>query len=155
MHLLEEGSMTAEPRVEVSARRSFRASPERVFDAWLDPDSVGRWLFATPQGEMVRIQIEPQIGGRYTIVERREGVDVLHTGTYLEIDRPRRLVFTLQVPHHASNMDPLTIDVLPEGDGSRLVLTHHTAPAPAEELARYEQGWSTILRGLARQLGEN
>jgi len=32
--------MDAQPPVDALATRRFNASPERVFDAWLDPESV-------------------------------------------------------------------------------------------------------------------
>lgn len=83
--------MIAESLVNVRVTHRFSAPPERVFDAWLDPEKAGRFLYATEEGEMVRVDIDPQVGGRYSIVDRRDGQDVEHTGEYLEIDRPRRL----------------------------------------------------------------
>ena len=42
----------------------------------------------------------------YAIVERRGGEEMLHTGTYEEMDRPSRLVFTLQVPKFSDGRQP-------------------------------------------------
>lgn len=45
--------MNLENKVTVRVKRRFNASPERVFDAWLDPQKAGKFLFATPTAEMV------------------------------------------------------------------------------------------------------
>lgn len=55
--------MTTESRVRFRLTRRFSASPERVFDAWLDPEKAGRFLFATEDGEMVRVEIDPNTPG--------------------------------------------------------------------------------------------
>jgi len=95
------------PTVRVTRR--LAATPERVFDAWLDPAKARQFLFATPTGEMVRCDIDARAGGRYVIVERRDGEDVAHVGEYCEIDRPLRLVFTLQVPKYSETIDRITL----------------------------------------------
>lgn len=142
--------MTSEPRVQFQMKRRFAASPERVFDAWLDPDKAGRFLFATPEGEMVRVEVDPRVGGRYSIVDRRDGEDVEHTGEYLEIDRPRRLVFTLQVPLYSEEVDRVTIEIAPAESGCELTLTHEVSPEWADQV---EGGWTLILDGLAKVVG--
>lgn len=142
--------MTTESRVRFRLTRRFSASPERVFDAWLDPEKAGRFLFATEDGEMVRVEIGPRVGGRYSIVDRRDGEDVEHTGGYLEIDRPRRLVFTLQVPKYSRTVDRVTVEISPAGSGSELTLTHMVTPEWADQV---EEGWTAILDGLTRLLG--
>ena len=139
-------------RQEVIVARHFEAPPETVFDAWLDPASAGTWLFATPDGESVRVEIDPQIGGRYEIVERREGEEVLHTGRYEAIERPERLVFTLTVPLYSENEERVAIAVRADGNGSELTLSQTLAadaPASPEQI---ERGWSTILAALAQRL---
>ena len=88
--------------VTVTVERHVAAAPGRVFDAWLDPDSVRHWLFATPDGAMERVEIDPRVGGGFTIVERRGGDLAAHFGEYVEIDRPRRLAFDFIVRQAAS-----------------------------------------------------
>jgi len=130
----------------------FNASPERVFDAWLDPKTAGKWLFATPTGQMVRVEIDARVGGRFVIVDRRNGEDVEHTGEYLEIDRPRRLVFTFGVPKYSPLFTKVTIEIEPAASGCDLTLTNEDVPV--EYLASNEKGWSGILVGLAESLAE-
>src|SRR6185503_710871 len=95
----------------------FGASAERVFDAFLDPAKAGRFMFATPTGQMVRVEIEPRVGGRFTFVDRRDGEDVEHSGEYLEMHRPRRLVFSICVPKYSKNVDRVTIEITPLASG--------------------------------------
>lgn len=141
--------MATEPTVPVRLTRRFDATPERVFDAWLDPAQAGKFLFATEAGEMVRAEIDPRVGGRYSLVDRRDGEDVEHTGEYLEIDRPRRLVFTLQVPFYSEETARITVETAPADTGCELTLTHETSPEWADQV---EEGWTGIFDGLDRLL---
>jgi uncharacterized protein YndB with AHSA1/START domain len=134
----------------VRVTHHFNASPERVFDAWLDPQSAGKWLFASPSGQMVRVEIDARAGGRFVIVDRRDGEDVEHSGEYLEIDRPRRLVFTFRVPKYSPLFTTVTVEIEPAGSGCDLTLTQENVP-PAF-LGRNEKGWMGILVGLAEHL---
>jgi uncharacterized protein YndB with AHSA1/START domain len=145
--------MSVEQSVQVRVTHRFTASAERVFDAWLDAGTVGRWLFATPTGEVVRAEIDARVGGRYVIVDRRDGEDVEHTGEYLEIDRPHRLVFTLAVPKYSQLADRVTIDIVPLESGCELTLTHEMHPEFAEWAGQTESGWTTILAKLEEVLG--
>ena len=134
--------------VEISRR--LEVSPETLFDAWLDPASVRHWLFATPDGVMERVEIEPRVGGRFRIEERR-GTDLAeHFGEYVEIDRPRRLAFDFWTSFSAERTR-VTVTIEPDGDGSLLTLRHEGVWADYE--ARTRQGWTMTLDGLARTLG--
>lgn len=50
--------MNAQPTVTIRVTRHFPASPARVFDAWLDPKKVCKFLFATPMGKIARCDID-------------------------------------------------------------------------------------------------
>lgn len=144
--------MTERPIV-ARAVRAFEQAPERVFDAFLDPERAGRFLFATAHGRMVKVEIDARVGGRYTFVDRRDGVDVEHTGEYLEIARPTKLVFTLKVPMYGSDVDRVQIDIAPRGKGCELTLTHQMGAEHAAYRERTEQGWGQILDAAATLLG--
>ncbi len=139
----------ASPVATVVVRREFEASQERVFDAWLDPASAGRWLFATPSGQMVRVEIDAQVGGRFLIIERRDGQDAEHRGAYRHIDRPDRLVFSFG-DDIAFDATTVTVDIAPTPDGCDLTLTQEGVGA--EWVAKTQQGWTGILAGLANAL---
>lgn len=143
----------AEPIV-VTVTRRFDAPPERVFDAWLDPQGVGRWLFATPEGTMERVELDPRVGGRFLIAERRGGELAEHFGEYLEIDRPRRLAFSFAALRD-SGYTRVAVTIEPEGEGSRLTLLHEMDPQWADYEARTREGWGKILEGLGRVVGDS
>ena len=140
--------------VQVQVAHRFAASPERVFDAWLDATRIGRWLFATPTGQMVRVEVDARVGGTWVVTERRDGEDVEHAGEYLEIDRPRRLVFTLRAPKYSQETDRVTVEIRALDSGCELTLTHELAPAAAPYAKQTEDGWAGVLVGLATTLGE-
>lgn len=138
---------------EVCVARRIDAPLEAVFDAWLDEKTVGDWLFATPEGEMIRVRIDPRLGGSYEIVEGRDGEDVLHLGTYEAIERPERLAFTLQVPNYSDNLERVSIAIAPaDGGGSLLTLTQTLSPGAPATREQIERGWSALLDALARKL---
>jgi uncharacterized protein YndB with AHSA1/START domain len=143
--------MKIEKRASVRVTHRFTASAERVFDAWLDPQKAGKWLFATPSGQMVRVEIEARVGGAFCFTDRREGEDVEHIGEYLEIDRPRRLVFTFTVAKYSQESTRVTVDIVPQGAGCELTLTHEGVLP--DYASRTEAGWTGILDRLAATLG--
>jgi uncharacterized protein YndB with AHSA1/START domain len=140
--------MSKKLTAQVRVTRQISASPERVFDAWLDPKKAGKFLFATATGQMVRAGIDPSVGGKFIFVDRRDGEDVEHTGEYLEIDRPRRLVFQFALPQYSPDSTQVTVEIEPLGKGSQVTLTHDGVDAEYE--SRTEDGWTRILDGLAR-----
>lgn len=138
--------------VSLQITRHFNFSAEQVFDAWLDPQHARNWLFATPTGKMQSVDIDARIGGRFVIIEERAGVAAYHTGEYLEIIRPTRLVFSFGLDDALTDAGRVQIDIRPVEDGCELTLTHQMAGKFAEYKERTEQGWSAILDGLAQKL---
>jgi uncharacterized protein YndB with AHSA1/START domain len=146
------GTMTMpnQTSATVHVARHFEFSAERVFDAWLDPKKAGRWLFSTPTGQMVRVEIDARVGGGFVFIDRRNGEDIEHKGEYLELDRPKRLVFKFVVPKYSPLYSRVTIDIVPAGAGCSLTLVHESVLP--EYKAQTQSGWTGILEGLAANL---
>ncbi|MDB5888372.1 MAG: hypothetical protein JWM03_1244 [Rhodocyclales bacterium] len=134
----------------VRITHSFKASAESVFDAWLKPERARKWLFATDTGEMVHAEIEARVGGGFRLVDRRNGEDVEHIGEYIEIDRPRRLIFDFAVPRYDPRKTRVAVEIEAQGTGCVLSLTHHGVPDEFTERTR--SGWAKILDGLDASL---
>jgi uncharacterized protein YndB with AHSA1/START domain len=146
--------------VRVSHR--YTAPAERVFDAWITPSQASRFLFATRTGNIMRCQINAVVGGQFFVTDRRpqadgdESVmDAEHRGEYIEIDRPRRLVFDFSAPPYIEAPSRVTLEFTPLSPmACELTLTHDLG---ASDMARaYEsqtrRGWEKMLAKLEREL---
>lgn len=62
--------------VEAKVTHLFKATAERVFDAWLDPIKVRSWSGQSVPGmpgfDVRRVEIDPQVGGRFTFSDMRQ-----------------------------------------------------------------------------------
>jgi uncharacterized protein YndB with AHSA1/START domain len=130
---------------KISVTHRFSASAERVYDAFLDPEKVGKFLFATPTGQNVRCELEPRVGGAFTIVDRRNGEDVEHLGEYLELERPRRIVFSFRAPKYGPDASTVTIEITPLRYGCQLTLSQELAVEHEHMRPRVTSGWESIL----------
>jgi uncharacterized protein YndB with AHSA1/START domain len=139
------------PNITVTVKRHFGEPAEKVFDAWLDPKTAGKWFFATPGGKMVRTEIDARVGGKFIFTDKRDGEEIEHAGKYEAIDRPHRLVFKFGVPKYTGkDTTRVSIDIMPNGKGCDLTLTHEGVWPDYEE--RTKQGWTMMLGKLADTL---
>ncbi len=145
--------MTEQP-ILVRAGRRFAAPAERVFDAWLSPAMIGRFMF-DPQlreEEIVRLSLDARIGGAFSFVVRRSGEEIDHIGRYLKIERPRRLVFTWAVAPEPEDSSRVVIEIAPLAAGCELTLIHAMEQRWEGAAPRVEQGWTAMLGALGKAL---
>ena len=133
-------------------KRQIPATAERTFDAFLDPDMASKFMFATEAGKMVYTVIDPKVGGEFVFVDRRPDGDAEHYGTYQDIVRPKRIVFTFTVEKNSDETDLVSIEILPEPKGCEVVLTHELLAEFSEYKDKVAEGWTGILQGLETTL---
>ena len=124
--------------------RRIGASPQRVFDAWIDADIARRWLFATAWRPLASATIDARVGGAFELVDERHGRCVAYRGEYLEIDPHRHLAFTLSLD--TSVVTRVTVDIARAARASRVALTHECVPP--RKAAEMRARWIGILYGL-------
>ncbi|MGH7511851.1 MAG: SRPBCC family protein [Gemmatimonadales bacterium] len=144
--------MTASDGGEVLVvRRVLPASRERVFAAWLDPESLAQWMRVPGGSAAAEVEVDPRVGGRFRITMRHGGGQVGHRGEYLAIDPPRRLEFTWISVYTDTRPTVVTVELHEREGGTELVLTHRRLPPSRVDAHR--QGWTDIVRNLGAYLG--
>lgn len=130
----------------------FAVSAERVFDACLDPAWVGRWMFGpnVRDEQIVRLALEPRVGGKFSFVVNRNGTEVDHVGEYLEIERPRLLVFTWATRDSLPDTSRVIIEITARDEGCDVKLTHVMGAQWSEFVDRAAGAWSKMLDALER-----
>ena len=126
--------------------RRYGAPSARVFNAWLDPEVAGKWLFATASRPMAHVEIDARVEGSFCFVDRRDGKITKHTGEYIEIVPHRRLVFTLSMDEHPSAITRVIVEIAPLKKRCELKLTHENVPQ--DRASHIEGRWTGILYGL-------
>jgi uncharacterized protein YndB with AHSA1/START domain len=137
-------TVTDEAAPVLVVRRHMAVPRERVFEAWLDSESLAHWM-RPGNFTHATVTVDPRVGGGFRIVMegRTDGGDYEHRGEYLAIEPPSFLSFTWI--SNATDYKPtvVTIEFHERGTGTELVLTHQRLAPKAVEAHR--EGWSDIL----------
>ena len=128
-------------------RRTYAASPQRVYEAWTDPELAKQFL--CPAGMTTGdVQLDVRTGGAYRIeMLKPDGEPYVAYGVYREVVPASRLSMTWQwqeenpADEHESL---LTLEFRPHNGGTELILTHERL-ASLESRAGHEHGWTSML----------
>jgi uncharacterized protein YndB with AHSA1/START domain len=157
--------LSATPTKQLVIERTLKAQPERVFDAFTDPDQLKNWWWPTgftcPAAE-----VDLRIGGKYRLAMEWPGSIPAETqfshhmgGEYYEIDRPHRLVMSGRaVNDEQGELFATLIEVTFEARDGGTALTvrqsYFEPMPPAEAMTGAQQGWSEQLEKLQQLLAD-
>jgi uncharacterized protein YndB with AHSA1/START domain len=128
----------------LTLKRRIKASPDKVFAAWTDPEKVKRWM---GPGEVKALSAEsdPRAGGRYHWVMQTPAGEIHDvSGVYREVIANEKLVFTWAWKSTPERESLVTVEIKPDGDGSLLTLTHEQL-FDDDARDRHQQGWNGAL----------
>ncbi len=124
-------------------RRTFPASRERVFRAWITPKALESWL--RPRGMKMTVRsLDVRVGGSFCF-DLEDGSSLV--GTYLQFVPPEKLVYTWSGGAAQGWETVVTLDFLDRGTATEVVLTHEGLHAP-ERRALATSGWPSLLDAL-------
>jgi len=154
---------SATPVKQLVIERTFKASAERVFDAFTDPTQLTKWWwpngFTCPSAE-----VDLRVGGTYRIAMQwpdsiPSDAQFSHSlsGEYYEIDRPHRLVMSGRAINDEqgelfATLIEVTFEPCEGGTALTMRQSYFEPMPPAEAMAGAEQGWSEQLEKLERLL---
>ncbi|WDZ77081.1 SRPBCC family protein [Ensifer adhaerens] len=138
--------------------RSFKATPEQVFRAFSEPAAKERW-FVSADGPVAEFNHDFRVGGRESGRFSQDGKTIYRDDTtYLDIVENRRIIFAYTMAENDRRISAsvATVDIQPEGNGTRLVFTEQVAFLDGLDKLEYRRGgWEQLIgTALAKELGE-
>ena len=134
--------------IALVARRTIRASAERVFEAWTDPVQLRAWWGPRPV-TCIDAEVDLREGGRYRIVNGLpDGTTVVIHGEFRVVERPRKLAYTWHI-EGGGESSHVTVRFEPRGEHTEVIVVHEEIPSePVRE--SHQKGWLGCLDGLER-----
>ena len=132
-------------RDPVVASVRIAAPPDVVFPYFTDPDLVMTWLAE-------KADLDPRPGGDFAIdVDGGQA-----RGAYLEVDPPRRVVFTWGIPGDRElPAGSSTVEVVLVAQDADTVVTLTHRDLPAGKRPSHREGWDRHLRMLVGTVGSD
>lgn len=131
---------SAETAAAVEREVRIAASPETVYDFLVEPDRMIQWMGR-------QAELDPRPGGILRIDLNGEHIA---RGEYVELDPPRRVVFTWGWEAEDSVVKPGTstveVSLTPDGDGTLVRFTHRDLPEQSRDA--HAHGWEHYLERL-------
>jgi uncharacterized protein YndB with AHSA1/START domain len=134
--------------------RTYPVSPSRVFAAWADPDAKARW-FGDPDSGVAEYELDFRVGGREFNRGEHQGSTYSYEARYQDIVAGERIVYAydMHMGDQRISVSLATVELSPEGEGTRLTYTEQGAFLDGLDSADQRQsGTGPLLDALANYL---
>jgi len=125
---------------QLSTSRLVAASPEQLYDAWLDAERPGG-----PWYGVTKVVLNPTVDGLFYHLVHFEGCDYAHYGRFLTLDRPNTIENTWVSPSTRGLESVVRLTFEKRGENETRVLLEHSNLPDDEDGRRHELGWKYCL----------
>lgn len=131
--------------LELTVTRTIAASRESVFNAWLSPVTLAKFMRTASDGiEASNATTDPVKGGRFSIMMVTREREIPHGGTYLEISPYSRLSFTWESPY-SDDDSVVTIDLAEPAPGKTEITLKQVKFRSQDARDGHIRGWTALL----------
>lgn len=137
----------------ITINKTINGKQQSVFDHWLIPVFVGEWMFGprVQAEEIISLENTVRRNGEFDYRVKRQGKEVSHSGTYLELAIPNTLVFSWNESSMPDVTSQVSVQFSEAGDKTKLKLT---VKLPAELDAQRDaikDTWTARCKALAEK----
>jgi uncharacterized protein YndB with AHSA1/START domain len=143
-------TMTKTDTSTLEMHKTVKASIERVYKAWTEPEQMTKWFGCTGTTQVLVSQ-DLRVGGEYRIsCQGCEGELVAMYGVFQEIKPNQKLVYTWNntSQEYPAKDTVVSIEFIPRGDETEIVLKHAKFAMPVS-VEGHTMGWTTALEKFA------
>jgi uncharacterized protein YndB with AHSA1/START domain len=140
--------MTEPGVTSATVERILPASPDEVYEQWIDPDALLDWMCPRP-ARCLKVDVDPRLGGGIRIDIEENGQRFYVHGTYTELHRPSRLGFTWSCSTwpDPSLVTHVLVTLVPQGADGTLMTILHSA-LTRDLVDQHLRGWTLIAQQL-------
>jgi uncharacterized protein YndB with AHSA1/START domain len=128
-------------------RRVYHAPPERVYEAWTNPE-IAKQFLGPYEVKAQEVEMDVRVGGAYHIVMLKpDGERLTARGTFREVIPGKRISMTWKWDEDDPKEEYetlLTLEFARAGGDTELTLTHERFPT-LENRDNHEHGWTSIV----------
>ncbi len=136
--------MSKSPKtIEIKIERTIPASPDELFDGWLNPEIPGN-----PWNAAEQFVLAPKVDGLFYWLLK----GAAHYGRFTTVDRPGKIQHTWVSPNTLGQESTVTVTFKKQGENTLMTLVHSGLP-DTDEARDHEPGWNYFLGIFREQFG--
>ena len=131
----------------LTTTRHINAARKTVFNAWLDPQMLARFMLPGEGMSVPSATVDPKVGGRFAIIMQAGDQQIPHGGEYRKIAEFDCIIFTWESPFSVDG-STVTLNFADSASGGTDVELIYVKFSDQQTRDNHLGGWKHILATL-------